>query len=77
MSNLRALSSLFDLRAVRLHAAAVAAQPPPPTTSTAAAGEAAPLGRLPSDVAPTHVDLELEIVPTRDDFRGQVAIDVI
>lgn len=32
--------------------------------------------RLPSEVVPTHYALELEVDPNRDEFRGEVAIDL-
>ena len=55
-------------------------KPTPPvstaTAETAAPPEAIPLGRLPSDVRPLRYDLEIEIVPKRETFRGAVGIDI-
>jgi aminopeptidase N len=46
----------------------------PPAAAPAAA--APPELRLPGDVAPTHVDLELTLEPTADRFRGTIAFDL-
>ncbi len=35
-----------------------------------------PLGQLPSDVVPTHYDLNLRIIPEEDSISGRVRIDV-
>ena len=45
-------------------------------TSLACAAEATPEGRLPDTVTPTHYLLALDIDPRRQDFHGQVQIQV-
>ena len=37
---------------------------------------AAPLGKLPTGIAPTHYTLELEVVPNRERFSGRASIDL-
>src|SRR5688572_20410399 len=58
-------------------------QPPPVANVPPPAGPlgppgAAPKGRLPTDVRPTHYTLVLEVVPERERFAGvvEIAVDV-
>lgn len=48
----------------------------PAAPDLGAAPEAAPLGRLPADVRPTHPELSLEIQPEQERFSGTVVISV-
>jgi len=70
-----------NLVGIALVTIACACSPPPvapsaPADATPQVDEAIPTGRLPEDVRPVHYDLELQIVPAEQDFRGRVGIDV-
>ena len=79
MADVRTLPAILGLAALSCHAPAAAPNSVPPVAPAAApsgpapgpaADEQVPLGRLPSDVGPTHEALALEVDPDADRFGG-------
>ena len=66
---------LSSLALLSLCACASTQEPSPPPAQLASA-EAAPKGKLPEDVTPTHYQINLNINPRLDRFSGEVIIDL-